>query len=182
MEPSARAGADDGVQLVDEEDQLVRVRADLVEDLRQALLELAAVLAARDEGADVERDDAAVGEGGGHVAVDDPLGQALDDGRLADARVADEDGVVLAAPGEDLDGLLDLVGAADHRVDVARPRLGGEVAPVLVEGGGGARLLAGGPAVGAGVRGVADLDARQRPGGGVSGLAAMPSRRCSGPT
>ena len=42
------AGADDGVQLVDEEDQLVRARADLVDHLLQPLLELAAVLRARD--------------------------------------------------------------------------------------------------------------------------------------
>ena len=39
----------------------------------------------------------------GHVAVDDPLGQALDDGRLADARLAQQHGVVLRAAAEDLD-------------------------------------------------------------------------------
>ena len=34
----------------------------------------------------------------GHVAGDDPLGQALDDRRLADARLADQHRVVLRAP------------------------------------------------------------------------------------
>ena len=35
----------------------------------------------------------------GHVAVDDHLGQAFDDGRLADARLAEQDRVVLRAGG-----------------------------------------------------------------------------------
>jgi hypothetical protein len=46
--------------------------------------------------------------GFGHVAVDDALGQALDDGGLADAGLADEDGVVLGAPAEHLDDAADL--------------------------------------------------------------------------
>ena len=46
--------------------------------------------------------------------------QALDDGGLADARVADEERVVLAAPAEHVDRALELVLAADQRVDVAR--------------------------------------------------------------
>ena len=45
----------------------------------------------------------------GHVAVDDHLGQALDDGRLADAGLAEQDRVVLGAAAEDLDDALDLV-------------------------------------------------------------------------
>ena len=51
------ARADQRVQLVDEEDDLAR-RANLVEDLLQALLEFAAVLGARDERAHVEREHA----------------------------------------------------------------------------------------------------------------------------
>ena len=56
--------------------------------------------------------------GFGHLAFDDLLREALDDGRLADAGVADEEGVVLAAAREDLDGAVDLVLAADERIDV----------------------------------------------------------------
>ena len=61
----------------------------------------------------------------GHVAVDDPLGEALDDRGLADAGLADQDGVVLGAAGEDLDDAADLVVAPDHRVELAV--LGGRV-------------------------------------------------------
>jgi len=54
------ARADDGVQLVDEEDDLAVGLLDLVEDGLQALLKLAAELRARDERAHVQREEAAV--------------------------------------------------------------------------------------------------------------------------
>ena len=89
-----RAGPDERVQLVDEEDRVVRV-AELLDDLLEPLLELAAVLRAGDERADVEGQDALVEQGLGDVAGDDPMGQALGDGGLADAGLADERRVVL---------------------------------------------------------------------------------------
>ena len=70
---------------------------DLLEDGLQPLLELAAVLRAGDQRADVERDDALVLQTLGHVAAHDALGEALDDRGLADARLADQDRVVLGA-------------------------------------------------------------------------------------
>ena len=106
---------------------------DLLEDGLQALLELAAVLRAGDQRADVERDDAAVAQLLGDVAGDDALGEALGDRGLADAGLADQDGVVLRAAGEDLDDAADLVVAADDGVELAL--LGGarEVAAELLE-------------------------------------------------
>ena len=58
-------------------------------------------------------------EHGGDVALGDPQREALDDGRLADARLAGEDRVVLAAADQDVDHLADLGLAADDRVDLA---------------------------------------------------------------
>ena len=107
---------------------------DLLEDGLEALLELAAVLGAGDERAQVERDDALVLERLGHVAAHDALGQALHDGGLADAGLADQDGVVLRPRGEDLDDPADLLVAADDRVELAGPRLGRQVAAVLLQG------------------------------------------------
>jgi hypothetical protein len=69
----------------------------------------------------------------GHVALGDPAREALDDRGLADAGLADQDGVVLAPAREDLDGLLDLVGAPDDRVDPPGRRVGGQVTAELVE-------------------------------------------------
>ena len=128
-----RAGADDRVQLVDEEDDLALARRDLGEDGLEPLLELAAVLGPGDERADVERPDALPLETRRHVARDDPLREALGDRRLPHARLADQHRVVLRAAREDLDRAPDLLVPADHRVEL--PLLGerGQVAPVLLE-------------------------------------------------
>jgi hypothetical protein len=93
-----RSRADDRVQLVDEDDQLIAVRPDLVDDLLQPFLEVAAVPRPRDHAAEVERDEALVAERVGHVPVDDALRDALDDRRLADAGLADQHRVVLRPP------------------------------------------------------------------------------------
>ena len=142
------AGADDRVQLVDEQHDVAR-REDLLHDPLEALLELAPVLRARDERSEVEHEHPAADEHLGHRALDDLLGQALDDGGLADARFADQHGVVLGPAGEDLDDPLDLLLPADHGVELPLPGERREVAAELVErrGGlarGGRRLLAGG--------------------------------------
>ena len=111
--PLGGAGADERVDLVDEQ-QDVAAGLDLLEHLLQALLEVAAVAAAGDEGAEVERVELLVAQRVGDVVGDDLLGEALDDRRLADARLADQHRVVLRAPGEDLHDPLELAGAPDH--------------------------------------------------------------------
>jgi hypothetical protein len=123
----------DRVELVDEEDDLPLRVLDLLEHRLQPLLELAAVLGAGEQGADVERPNPLSLQPLGHVPVDDPLREALDDGGLADSRLADEDRVVLRAPREHLDHAADLLVPADHRVEP--PRLGerGQVASELLE-------------------------------------------------
>ena len=113
-----RAGADERVELVDEEHRVVRV-AQLLDDLLEPLLELAAVLRAGDERADVEGQDALVQQDVRHVAGHDPMREALGDGRLADARLADQRRVVLRLAAEDLDDPLDLLLAADDRIELA---------------------------------------------------------------
>ena len=97
------AGADDGVQLVDEENDPPALGLDLGEHGFEALLELAAILGAGDQRAHVERQQLLVLEALGHVALDDALGEAFGDRRLADARLADQHRIVLGAPGEHLD-------------------------------------------------------------------------------
>ena len=127
------ARAHERVELVDEQDGVVRV-PELLDDLLEALLELAAVLGAGDERADVEGQHALVQEDVRHVAGDDPVGQALGDGRLADARLADQRRVVLGLPAEDLDDPLDLLLAADDRIELARARGLGQVDAQGIDG------------------------------------------------
>ncbi|SII20256.1 Protein of uncharacterised function (DUF3170) [Mycobacteroides abscessus subsp. abscessus] len=120
------------MDLVDEEDD-VSAGADLLEHLLQAFLEITAVAGPGDERPEVERVELLVGEDLGDLAVDDGLGQTLDDGGLADAGLTDENGVVLRPAGEDLHHALHLLVAADDRVELALAGGGGEVAAELVE-------------------------------------------------
>src|SRR5690606_14067948 len=123
---------DEGVNLVDEGDD-VAPRADLLRDLLEALLEVSAVAAAGDERAEVERVELLVLEGLGHVAAHDRLGEALDDGGLADAGLTDQHGVILRAAGEDLHDPLHLLLAPDDGIELAVARRLREVATELVE-------------------------------------------------
>ena len=129
----ASAGADDRVDLVDEEDDRALAGLDLLEDGLQAILELATVLRASDERAHVERREPLVLERLGDVATHDALRDALDDGRLADARLADEHRVVLGAPREHLHDAADLLVATDDRIDLALANGGRQITTVLVE-------------------------------------------------
>ena len=121
------AGADDRMDLVDEQDR-AGVLLQLREHGLQALLEIAAVLGAGDQRAEVERVDDRVGQHFGHVAFDDALGQAFGERGLAHAGFAHVERVVLATAAQHLDGAFDFVGAADQRVDLAGEREVVEVA------------------------------------------------------
>ena len=109
-------GADNGVQFIDEEDDAAFGLADFLQHGLQPFLKLAAVLGARDERAHIQRKDALILQAFGHIALHNALRQAFGDGRLADARLADQDRVVLGFPREDADHIADLVIAPDDRV------------------------------------------------------------------
>ena len=126
------ARADERVELVDEQDD-VAARLDLLEHLLEALLEVAAVAGTGDERAEVERVDLLALQRLRHLFADDVLREALDDGGLADARLADQHRVVLGPARQDLHDPLDLLLAADHRVELAVARELGEVPAELVE-------------------------------------------------
>ena len=127
------AGPDQRVEFVDEEDHVARGALEFVEDALDAALELAAVLRAGDQRSEVEREDPLVAQHGGDVPADDPLGESLDDRGLADPGLADENGIVLAAPREDRDDAFDLDVAPDDRVERVGLSQGGQVAGVLRE-------------------------------------------------
>ena len=120
------------MQLVDEEDD-VAGRNHLVDRVLDPLLEVAAVFRARDHACQVERDKPLLLELGRYIHLDDPPRDSLGDRRLADARLADEAGIVLGAACQDLEHPLDLLLPADHRIDLPLPRHLGEVAAVLVD-------------------------------------------------
>jgi hypothetical protein len=127
------AGADQRVQLVDEEDDLAGGAADLVHHALHALFELAAVLRPRDQTGEVERDDALVAQRLRNLVLDDALSEPSAIAVLPTPGLPDQRRVVLRAPAQDLDDALDLGRAADDRVELVLAGELGEVAAVRVE-------------------------------------------------
>ena len=119
------ARADDGVHLVDKEDD-VAAAADLLQDVAHALFKFAAVFCPGEQVRHVEAVELFAAQRLRHVAAGQPLGQRLDDGGLADTGLADERGVVFAAAAEHLHELRELRLTADDRI-----RLGGAVEHVF---------------------------------------------------
>ena len=99
----------------------------------QPLLELAAIFRARNQRAEIERQQLLVLEALRHVAVDDAQREALDDGGLADAGLADQHGIVLGPARQHLDGAADFLVAADHRIELAVARRLGQVAGIFLQ-------------------------------------------------
>ena len=156
------AGTDDGMHLVDKQDDVVGLGR-LLNHVLEALLKLATILSTRDQARQVERPDILVHEVLGHVASGNLLRQALDDGRLTHAGIAQDKRVVLGATRKDLHHALDFLFAADHRVELAVARLLRKVGRKLLERVGAAPLLLGG------VRAAKERQARTgTPGAGAS--------------
>ena len=126
------AGAHDGVQLVDEEDD-VAVLLHLVQRVFDTLLELAAVLGAGHHTAQVKAQKLFVQQLLRHIGGGNALGKAFGDGGLADAGFADQYGVVFGAAGEDLHHTLDLLVTADDRVKLALPGRLGQISGKLLQ-------------------------------------------------
>ena len=115
------AGADDGMQLIDEEDDAALALADFFEHGLEPFLKFAAVLGAGDQRAHVKRENGFVFQAFRHVAAHNALRQTLGNGGFADARLADENGVVFRFAGEDADDVPDLHVTADHGVQLVFP-------------------------------------------------------------
>ncbi len=130
----SRAGADEGVEFVDEEDELAVRLFDFLEHGLEAVFKLAAELGTGEHGAEIERDDALVAQDFGDVTQEDAAREAFDDGGLADAGFANEDGVIFCAAREHLNDAADLLVAADDGVKFAAAGELGEVFGVLGEG------------------------------------------------
>ncbi len=127
------AGADHRMQFVDEQDDAALVLRDLLEHGLEALLELAAILGAGQQPGHVEHQHLLALQRIRHLVIDDALRQSFHDGRLADARLADQHRVVLGAPLQDLHGAADFVVAPDHRVELALRGAFGKVDAVFVQ-------------------------------------------------
>ena len=127
-----RTGTDDGVHLVNKQDDVVGLGR-LLDHVLEALLKLATILGTRHEARQVERPDILVHEVLGHVAGCNLLSQTLDDGRLTHAGVAQNERVVLGAARKNFHHTLDFLFAANHRIELAVACLLREVGGELLE-------------------------------------------------
>ena len=132
--PFGSTGANHGVEFVDEEDDILTI-LNLFQYRLEALLKLTTILCTGDQCAEVEGNDLAILERFGDITPHDALGQPLDDSGLADTRFTDQDGIVFGAAAQDLDDPADLLIATNDRVELIAQSLGGQVAPILFEGG-----------------------------------------------
>ena len=131
--PLGAAGADQGVQLVDEQDDAAVGAGHLPDHRLEPLLELAPKLGAGHQRAQVQGQHAPVAQRFRHVAFDHAPRQPLHDRRLAHARIADQHRVVLGAPRQHLHDAADLLVAADHGVELLLPGQLGQVAAVPLQ-------------------------------------------------
>ena len=125
-----RPRADDGVYLVEEDDDLALGRLELAAQHGHPLGEGSAQLSARQQRAHVELDQDPILQQRHLVGlVDLKVRETLDDGGLADARLADQAGIIGAPLSKDVQDLLDQTPATDERLDLSVCRGLGEVAP-----------------------------------------------------
>ncbi len=115
----ALAGADHGVQLVDEQDDLAFLFRQFVQYRFQALFKLATELGTGNQRSHIQRQHFLALEPFGHFAVDDALRQPFNDGGLAHTGLTDQHRVVLGAALQHLNSTANLVITTDHRVQLA---------------------------------------------------------------
>ena len=125
-------GPDESVDLIDEQDD-VAPGLYLLEDLLEALLEVTAIAAPSHQGSQIEGVELLVADGLRNSISGDHLCEALDDGRLAHARLADQDWVVLGAARQHLHDPFRLTLAANHWVKLLFTGGLGEVPSELVQ-------------------------------------------------
>ena len=123
----SRAGADDGVQFVYEQNDIFRP-ANFVHHRFDALFELAAVLCAGDHQRKVQSNHPLVAQELRNVAFGDFLSEAFNNRRLTNSGFPQQNGIILSASAENLNNTLDLVLAANDRVHLAFASDLGEVA------------------------------------------------------
>ena len=119
----------------------IRVFLQLLQYALQALLEVAPVLGAGQQGAHVQGVHRGLGEDFRHLVFHHPAGQALGDGGLAHPGFTHQQGVVLPAPAQGLDHPFQLRVTADQGVDLALQRQVVEIDGEVFQGAGLGLLL-----------------------------------------
>ena len=91
---------------------------------------MAAKFGTGDQSTEIEGHQPEVLEGFRHFAGDDALGKQLGNGGLANPRSTDQDRVVLAATGQDLDQVANFRIATNHRIEIPHLRFSREITAI----------------------------------------------------
>ena len=127
------SGTDDGVQLINEQDDTAVALFDFRQYGLQPFLKFTPEFGASNQGTHIQGEDGFVLQAVRHVPADNPLGQAFGDGGFTDAGLTDQDGVVLGFPGQDPDDVPDFAVTADDRVQLLLPGQVHQVGAVLFQ-------------------------------------------------
>ena len=127
------AGTDDGVQLIDEQDDAAVALLDFRQDGLQTLFKLTAELGAGDQAAHIQGEDGLILQAVRHVSAYNPLGQAFSDSGFTDTGFTDQDGVVLGFTGKNTDDIPDFAVATDDRIQLLFPGQIHQVGTVLLQ-------------------------------------------------
>ncbi len=111
-------GADDRVNFINEQHRTFNL-VQFGQYRFESLFEIATVLGAGQQCAEIECIDGRIGQYLGHLAFDDPQCQSFSHGGLADTGLADKKRVVLASAAQYLDRAVDFIHTSDQRVDLA---------------------------------------------------------------
>ena len=110
------------MNLVDEQDGL-RILLQLAKQGLEALLEIATVLGACQQGAEIQGIDHVAPENVRHLLFHNHSGKAFNDGSLADTRFPYQQGIVLASSRQHLNDPGDFLIPANQRIDLAQQGL-----------------------------------------------------------
>ena len=123
----------DGVQLVDEQDDLPVGLLHFAQHSLQAVFEFTTILSTGKHGGKIERNKLTIFQAGRNVARNNSLGQTFDNCRLAYAGLTNKHRVVLRTTGKNLNRTTNLLGATDYWVKLAVACLLGKVLAILLQ-------------------------------------------------
>ena len=129
-----RAGAYDGVKLVDEENNLAVRLGHLFYHALQAVLKLTTIFCACYQGRHVKLNKLFVAQGTWNVARNNALCQAFHNCGLTNTRFTDKNRVVLGASAQHLNGTANLFDATNNWIKLSLASKVGHVATVLLQG------------------------------------------------
>ena len=105
-----------GMQFINEKNDAARCIFNLAEDRLQTLFKFAPKFCTCNQGSHIECDDPLILQTLWHIRLDNPNRQPFGNGRLANARLTDQDRVVFGAARKNLDHPPDLLIPANHRI------------------------------------------------------------------